>query len=220
MKPRARKNRAFWRSGAAVRNYLRVDSTQLDSMRYPRNGQHVSRDPVVDAVRVREMHHVLKGLTQNELKLLIDGGFLPEIALAVLHPFKIGRGNAAGVGKNVWNDEDFFVGKDFIGGGRCGTVGAFADNLGLDPRRVLAGDNVFSGCRNQDVTVGKEELAGIGGVSAREADDGLVAIAVLQQSVNVDASTIEQAAIVFSDADDFVACCAEIEGRLLKRSVA
>src|SRR4051794_27207246 len=81
VKPRARKNRALWRSGAAVRNYLRVDSTELDGMRYARDSQHVSRDPVVDAVRVREMHHVLKGLTQNELKLLIDGGFLPEIAL-------------------------------------------------------------------------------------------------------------------------------------------
>src|SRR5438270_6436248 len=161
-------------------------------MRYPRNSEHVSRDPVVDAVRVRKMHHVLKGLTQDELKLLIDGGFLPEIALAVLHPFKIRRGNAAGVGKNVWNDEDFFVGKDFIRGSRCGTVGAFTDDLGLDPRRVLAGDDVFSSCRNEDFAVGEEELAGIGGVSTREADDCLVAIAMLQQSVNVDASTIEQ----------------------------
>ena len=53
--------------------------------------------------------------------------------------------------------------------------------------------------------VGEEELAGFGGVSAREADDCLVAIAVLQRCVNVHASTIEQSAIVLAIADDLVA---------------
>src|SRR6476620_7237098 len=155
---------------------LRVATTQLDGVSYPRNSQHICGDAVVDAVRVREMHHVFKGLAQDELKLLIHGGLFPEISLAVLHPFKIGRGDAAGVGKNVWNHENFFVGKDFICCGRGRTVGAFADNLGLDARSVLAGDNVFCGCGNEDFAVGEEELAGIGSVGASEADDCLVAI--------------------------------------------
>src|SRR6478672_12748863 len=101
-------------------------------------------------MRIREMHYVLKGLTQNELKLLIHGGFLPEISLTVLHPLKVRSSNAAGVGKNVWNHEDFFVGKDFIRGRSGGTIGAFADNFCFDARRVLAGDYVFSGSGNQD----------------------------------------------------------------------
>src|SRR5438309_2642197 len=105
VKPRARKSYALWRSGAAVRSYLRVDTAQLDGVSYARNSQHICGDAVVDAVRVREMDDVFKGLAQDELKLLIHGGLFPEIALAVLHPLKIRRGDAAGVGKNVWNDE-------------------------------------------------------------------------------------------------------------------
>ena len=52
VKPMARKNHALWRSGAALHIYLRVDTAQLDGMRDPRNGQHVSRNAIVDAVRV------------------------------------------------------------------------------------------------------------------------------------------------------------------------
>src|SRR6185312_6215025 len=114
----------------------------------------------------------------------------------------IGSGDAAGVGKNVRDDEDLFVGQDFICSGRGRTVCAFADNLCLDASRILAGNDIFSGGGNQDFTVGEEELTGVDGVSVWEADDCFVAISVLQQSVNIDACTVEQAAIVFSNADD------------------
>src|SRR5579864_759016 len=193
---------------------LRVDTTQLDGVSYARNSQHVCRYAVVDAVRVREVNDVFKGLAQDELKLHIHSGFFPEISLAVLHPLKVRSGNAAGVGKNVWNDEDFFVGKNFICGRRGWTICAFADNLCLDACRVLAGDHVFSGRGDEDFAVGKKELTGIGGVSARKTDNRFVAIAMLQQSVNVDAGTIEQAAIVFSDANDLVACVLHELGRV------
>src|SRR5689334_2442101 len=112
--------------------FLRVDTTQLDGVSDAADGQHVSRDAVVDVVRVGEVHDVLKGLAQDELQLFVHGGFLPEISLAVLHPLKVRSGDAAGVGENVWNDKDFFVGQDFIGGGGGGTVGAFANDFGLD----------------------------------------------------------------------------------------
>src|SRR5690348_8296504 len=118
---------------------LSVDAAQLDGVSYPADGEHVSRDAVVDVLRIGEVHDVFKGLAQDELKLLVHGGFLPEISLAVLHPLKVRSGDAAGVGENVWNDKDFFVGQDFIGGGGGGTVGAFANDFGLDAGRVLAG---------------------------------------------------------------------------------
>jgi hypothetical protein len=52
--------------------WLRVDSTQLDGVSYPRNCQHVCRDAVVDAVRIGEMHDILKRFAQNELQLFVD----------------------------------------------------------------------------------------------------------------------------------------------------
>src|SRR6185312_1171345 len=57
--------------------WLRVDSAQLDGMRHTADGQHVSRNAVVDAVSVREMHHFFKSLAQHEFKLVVDSGFLP-----------------------------------------------------------------------------------------------------------------------------------------------
>ena len=64
-------------------------------------------------------------------KLLVDHRFLPEVALAVLHPLEVGGGDAAGVGQNVGHDEDVLVGEDVVGGGGGGAVGAFDQDLGL-----------------------------------------------------------------------------------------
>jgi hypothetical protein len=56
----------------AVFFYLGIDPAQLDGMRDAADGQHVSRDAVVDAVGFGEADHGLKGFTQDELQLLID----------------------------------------------------------------------------------------------------------------------------------------------------
>src|SRR5262249_36464046 len=106
---------------------------------------------------------------------------------------------------NIWNDEDFFVGKDFVGGRSGGSVGAFTDDFCLDARGVLAGDDVLRGRGNQDVAIGQQELFGIISFSLGVADDRLVGITMLQQAIDVDAVLVVEAAIVFSNADDLVA---------------
>src|ERR1700720_3953652 len=184
---------------------LRVNSAQLDRMRHAADGQHVGRDAVVDAVRFREVHDVLKRLFQNELQLLVDRGLFPEVALAVLHPLEVRGGDAPGVGQNVGNDEDLFIRENFIGRSRGRTVGAFHYDFGFDVIGVLAGDDVLGGGGDEDFAVGNQKLFGVGGFRAGEPVNALGSIPVFQQIVDVDALRVEQAAVELGDADDLVA---------------
>src|SRR5262249_28895306 len=147
---------------------LGVNSAQLDGVGNAADGEHVGRDPVVDAVRFREANHSFEGFAQDELQLFVDGRFLPEVSLAILDPFKVGGSDAARVGKDVRDDEDFLVGQDFIGGGGGGAVGTFTDDFGFDSGRILAGDDVFRGCGYQNFTIGEKQVSGISGLCPGE----------------------------------------------------
>src|SRR5262249_42501959 len=162
------------------------------------------RDAIVDVVGFREVDNVFKGLAQDEFKLLVDGRLLPEVSLAVLDPLEVGGGDAAGVGQDVRDDEDALVGEDLVRGGGGGAGGAFADDFGLDAGGVLAGDDVLSGGGDQDVAIGEQEFLGVGGFGLGEAGDGLVAVTILEQIVDIDAARIVEPAIVLGDAGDFV----------------
>src|SRR6266700_1449566 len=173
-------------------------------MGHAADGQHVSRDAVIHAVGFGKMNDVFEGLTQNEFELFIYRRLFPEVTLAVLHPFEIGSGYAAGVGQDVWNDKHFFVRQNFIGARCGGTVSAFADDFGFDAGGILAGDDVLRGRWNQDVAVCDQQFFGVGRFSSRKAYDCFVAVAIFQQVVDFDAIFVEEPAIVFGNADDFV----------------
>src|SRR4051812_30936269 len=81
------------------------------------------------------------------LKTLVDLGFRPKIAHAVLHPFKVRNRDAAGIGKDVWNNEYSVVMQDLIGLGRCWPVGALGKYFAFDTPGVLRRDLVFGGTR-------------------------------------------------------------------------
>src|SRR5258707_2682822 len=193
---------------------LRVNSAHADGMRHAIDCQHVCGNAVVDAVRFRETHHIGKRFAQDEIQLLIDNFVRPEVTLTVLHPLEVRRSDAAGVGQNVWNHKDSFVREDVIGGRGGWAICAFADDLGFDLGRVLAGDYIFRGGWNQDVALGDEQLLGVCRVSAWEAYDGFVAVAIFEQILNVDAVGAGETAVVLGDANDLVSGSGHELGRL------
>ena len=103
-------------------------------------------------------------------QLLVDDGFLPEVALAVLHPLKVAGGYAAGVGQNVGHDEDALLGQDLVGHGGGGAVGALHHDARLDLVGVAAGDHVLGGRGNQNLAIGDQQLFAGHGLCAAEAE--------------------------------------------------
>src|SRR5712691_5712204 len=87
-----------------------VNAALTNCIRHTIDGQHVCRDAVVDVVSFGVADHILKRGSHDGFQLLVDDGFFPEIALAVLDPFEVGRRDAAGVGENVGDHEDALVG--------------------------------------------------------------------------------------------------------------
>ena len=65
----------------------------------------------------------------------------PLIVLPILHPFEIAGRDAAGVGKDVRQDNRAALGQDFVGIGLGGGVGPFDDDRGFDPGGVFRGDH-------------------------------------------------------------------------------
>src|SRR5260370_29404079 len=152
---------------------------------------------------------VAEAFGHDVVETLVDLGLSPEVAHAVLNPLEVAGGDAAGVSENVGDDEDAFVGEGFVGDGRGGAVGAFADNLAADAFGVLAGDDVFGGGGDEDLAVVGEEFVLVCGLGSRKAGDGAGALAMLDESGDVDAVLVVEAAVVFGDADDGVALFGE-----------
>ncbi len=188
-KARNKKRTAVQRSVSWLRyaTKLCVDAALLDGERHAVDGQHVGGDAVVDVVGLGVADHVVEAVAQDGLQLLVDDGFFPEIALAVLYPLEVAGGDAAGVGQNVGHDEDALVGQDLVGNGGGGSVCAFHDDASLDLVRVAAGNHVLGGRRNEDVAVGDDQLFAGHGLRAAESKDGSVAILVFDQLVDIDA---------------------------------
>ena len=95
----------------------------------------------------------------------------PEVALAILHPFEIRDRHAPCVSQNIGDHEDAFFLQNLVCGERSGTVGAFADNAGLDAVRVMTGDLILGGSGEKDVAIGAKQLAGIVGLGSRKPYD-------------------------------------------------
>src|SRR4029077_18090409 len=104
---------------------LGVDAALADGIGDAIDGQHISRDAIVDAVSLGEADHVLESALHDVLELLVDYRFFPEISLAVLHPLEIRRGDATRVAQDVGNHEHAFVGQNIVSGCGGGTIGAF-----------------------------------------------------------------------------------------------
>ena len=139
------------------------------------------------------------------LKLLVYNRFLPEVSLAVLHPFKVRGGYATSVAQNIRDHEHPFVSKNFICSSRSRAVRAFRKNLALHTVGVPAGDLVFGCRRNKNLAISDQQISRIGRFGLWEAQDGAIALAEFPQCVHVDAILVIQTAINFDDANNLVA---------------
>src|ERR1035438_7361056 len=81
-----------------------VDAPLLDGIGHAVDGQHIGGNAVVYVVGLGVAHHIFEAVAEDGLQLLVDDGFLPEVALPVLHPFEVTGSNSAGVGQNVRDD--------------------------------------------------------------------------------------------------------------------
>jgi hypothetical protein len=82
----------------------------------------------VDLVLPGVGHNIIETVHHDFFEPCVDKVFIPEEALTVLHPLEIGNGNAAGIGENIGDDEDAFVGENGVGDGRGRAVRAFAQD--------------------------------------------------------------------------------------------
>src|ERR1700761_7960354 len=121
------------------RLHLRVNSALLNRKSNPIDRQHVSRDAVVHVVSFGIANHIVETIPQDGLQLLVDDGLFPEVALAVLHPFKVTGRDSTGVGQDVGHDEHALLSQNLIGYGSSGAVGAFDDDASLDAISIAAG---------------------------------------------------------------------------------
>src|ERR1700716_1410279 len=176
-----------------------VDAALLGGVGHAVDGQHVGCYTVVDVMSAGVGDDVVEAFGHDVVETLVDLGLRPEVAHAVLDPFEVAGGDAAGVGEDVGDDEDAFVGEDLIGNRSGGAVGAFAENLAADAFGVLAGDDVFSRGRDEDLAVVGEEVVIVGGFGLGESGDGAGALAMLDEGGDVDAVLVVETAIVFGD---------------------
>jgi hypothetical protein len=153
--------------------------------------------------------YVVEAFGHDVVEALVDLGFGPEVAHAVLDPFEVAGGDAAGVGEDVGDDEDALVGEDLVGDCGCWAVGTFAEDPAADAVGVAAGDDVFGGRGDEDLAVVGDELVLVGGLGLGEAVDGAGFFAVLDEGGDVDAVLVVEATVVLGDADDGVALLGE-----------
>ena len=80
------------------------------------------------------LEHSGEGPLDDAEEAVGDFGFAPEEVLQVLDPFEVGDDDAAGVAKDVRDDEDFLptLEEDLVGIGGGGAVGALGENAALE----------------------------------------------------------------------------------------
>src|SRR5713226_4818005 len=183
---------------------LSVNSALANGVGHAVNRQHISRDPVVDAVGFGIADHIPEGHLHDVLELLVDHGFLPEISLAVLHPLEVGGRDTAGITQDVGDHEHSLVGQNLVGGGGGGAVGALGENPALHAVGVAAGELIFGGGGNEDLAIGDEQFSGIKRLGTGEALDGAVALAVLQQRREVKPVLVVNPSVHLANANYFV----------------
>ncbi len=202
-----------------VENVLCVDAALFRGVGYAVDGEHVGGDAVVDAVSLGVGDDIIEAFGHDVVETLVDFGLGPEVAHAVLNPFEVAGGDAAGVGEDVGDDEDSLVGEDFVGHSCCWTVGAFAEDLAANAVGVFAGDDVLGGCGDENVALVGEELVLVGGFGFAEAGDGPGLSAMFDEGGDIDAVGVVEAAVVLGDSDDGVTLFGE-EFRGVRADVA
>ena len=160
-------------------------------------------------MRLRVREHILEAVDHDALKPLVDLSLGPEITHAVLHPLEVTGRDAAGVGQDVWDNEDTLRLEDFVSDDCCGAVRALAEDPALELRRVLAGDDVFGRGGDEDLAWPGQQLGLVNRDAAGKAVDGAGLLAMVHEDGDVEAIGIGQRAVVLGQPDDGVALVEE-----------
>ena len=93
-----------------------------------------SGDAMGDFLGSGALEHSGEGPLEDAEEAVGDFGFAPEEVLQVLDPFEVGDDDAAGVAKDVRDDEDFFpsLEKDLVGIRGGGAVGGLGEDAALE----------------------------------------------------------------------------------------
>src|SRR6266581_218063 len=95
-----------------------VNTAELQDKSDAINGQHIGRDAIIHAIRLRIAYHFVEAVLHDIFEPLVDHAFAPKEALAVLHPFEIADRNAAGIGQDIRNHEYAFSVQRLVGARR------------------------------------------------------------------------------------------------------
>src|SRR6266550_1587279 len=80
----------------------------------------VGGDAGIHLVLLRRSGDLVESAHHDALEAAVHGVLVPEVATAVLHPFEVADGHAAGVREDVGNDEDALLFEDLVRGGGGG----------------------------------------------------------------------------------------------------
>src|SRR2546423_3204812 len=138
---------------------LGINTAKLEGAGDPVDGQHIGRNAVIHFVNSRKAHHFIEGIVHHMEEPVIYFAPPPEEALAVLDPFEIADGDAAGIAENIRHGEDALSIDNRVCLPGCRAVGALAENLGLYLIRIPLRDLVFNGRRYGNLARLKEHIA-------------------------------------------------------------
>src|SRR3989449_7970565 len=125
--------------------------------RHPIDRDDVRGDAGVHLVLLRGGRDFVERTHHDALEAPVDGVLAPEVTAAVLYPLEVAHGPAAGVRENVRNDENALLLENLVGRRRRRAIRPFADDLRLDLRGVLTGDDVLGGGGHEHVTLHREQ---------------------------------------------------------------
>src|SRR5271166_6161447 len=195
------------RKAGKAKRKLCVDPPQFQSGGHAVNRQHISSNAVIYLVGFGVADHFVKRAFHYVQEPLVDFAFAPEESLAVLNPFEIADGDAAGVAENVRDSENAFGINDSIGLPGGGAVGALAKDFALHLMGVLLGDLVFDGRGNEHIARLEEHVARAHlGATAREfLQRLLVGVNPFNDFRNVKTFFVVQATANVGEPDDLIA---------------
>src|SRR5262245_27359766 len=137
----------------------------------------------------------IKTIHHNLFEAFVDGFEIPKITLAILNPLEVRNRDASGIGKNVWNDEDFLVKQDLVRLSRSRTVGALADNARLDAVSILVSNLVLCGSRKQDLTRLHQQVFAGNGFGIGETHDRFLFQDVSHELRDIDSKRVDDASV-------------------------
>src|SRR5690606_11823537 len=133
------------------------------------------------------------GSPHHGFKTLVDFLLGPVEAGEVLHPLEIADRDAAGIGQDVGNDQGAVGGKNVVGFGGGGAVGALDDDLGAYRVGIVFVQLAFQRGGDQQFGFQRPEFGGRQDVGVGGAGHTAMFFDMLEQRQDIEAAVIVHA---------------------------